>query len=138
MDNQQVDADLTRLPTGTAGWCALVDHALALGDLSEVDYLELKGTLPFAASSDWKRSAVLLSRTVLGLANRMPDSAERHLGGHGVVLVGIDGGNATARRTGVLASGLSMGIVSTGCSPPPSSASSRTWLTRRRTPCSLN
>lgn len=92
VDNQQVDADLTRLPTGTAGWCALVDHALALGDLSEVDYLELKGTLPFAASSDRKRSAVLLSRTVLGLANRMPDSAERHLDGHGVVLVGIDGG----------------------------------------------
>jgi hypothetical protein len=85
-----VEADLSHLPTGTAGWCALIDHALTLGDRSEVDFLELKGRLPFTEKSDRKRSAAAVSRAVLGAANRMPDMAERHLGGHGVVLVGID------------------------------------------------
>lgn len=68
-----------------------MDHALSLGDLSEVDWLELKGALPFAAKSDRKRSAVVLARAVLGLANRAPDVASQHLGGFGVVLVGIEG-----------------------------------------------
>lgn len=86
-----MDPDLSRLPTGTAGWCALVDHALALGDLSEVDWLELKGDLPFGDKSDRKRSAVVVARAALGLSNRMPDTADKHMGGHGVVLVGLLG-----------------------------------------------
>lgn len=85
-----VEADLTRLPTGSSGWRALADYALTLGDLSEVDWLELKGTLPFTNRQDRKRSAVVLSRAIIGMANRMPDSAQNHLGGFGVVLVGID------------------------------------------------
>ena len=84
-----MDVDLSRIPAGTAGWCALVDHALALGDLSEVDYLELKGKLPFGEKSDRKRSAVVVARALLGLSNRMPDSAAKHLGGYGVVFVGL-------------------------------------------------
>lgn len=84
-------ADLSRLPSGQAGWLALVEHALLLGDLAEVDYLELKGGLPFAQAADRKRSAVVLARAVLGLSNRMPDTAAKHLGGHGVVLVGVRG-----------------------------------------------
>lgn len=87
-----MDVDLSRLPTGTARWQALVSHALALGDLSEVDHLELKGRLPFESKADRKRSAVIVARAVLGMANRMPDAAERHLGGYGVILVGIDQG----------------------------------------------
>ncbi|MGH3976957.1 MAG: hypothetical protein ACRDS9_27105 [Pseudonocardiaceae bacterium] len=85
-----MDADLSRLPAGTGGWVALVNHALALGDLSEVDYLELKGALSFTERQDRKRSAVVVSRAILGMANRMPDLAEKHLGGAGVVFVGID------------------------------------------------
>lgn len=85
-----MNTDLSRLPAGTAGWVALVDHALALGDLSEVDYLELKGALSFTERQDRKRSAVVMSRAILGMANRMPDLAEKHLGGSGVVLIGID------------------------------------------------
>lgn len=85
-----MDADLSRLPTGTAGWLALANHALALGDLSEVDYLELKGTLAFTERQERKRSAVVLSRAILGMANRMPEIAQKHLGGCGVVFVGID------------------------------------------------
>ncbi len=84
-----MDVDLSRLPPGTAGWLALADHALALGDLSEVDYLELKGALRFNERQDRKRSAVVLSRAILAMANRMPDAAARHLGGYSVVLVGI-------------------------------------------------
>lgn len=83
-----VDADLSRLPTGTSGWLSLVNYALALGDLSEVDYLELKGRLAFT-QGEGKRSALVLSRAILGMANRMPDLAERHLGGFGIVFVGI-------------------------------------------------
>ena len=82
--------DLSRLPAGTGGWIALVNHALALGDLSEVDYLELKGALSFTGRQDRRRSAVVVSRAILGMANRMPDLAEKHLSGSGVVFVGID------------------------------------------------
>lgn len=57
-DNLGVEVDLSRLPTGSTGWQALVDHALSLGDLSEVGYLELKGTLPFGERASRKRSAV--------------------------------------------------------------------------------
>ena len=85
-----MDVDLSRLPAGTVGWLALVNHALSLGDLSEVDYLELKGALSFTERPDRKRSAVVLSRAILGMANRMPELAEKHLNGSGVVLVGID------------------------------------------------
>ena len=88
-----MDVDLSRLPAGTSGWLALADHALALGDLAEVDYLELKGALPFGERRDRKRSAVVISRAVLGMSNRMPELASKHLGGAGVVLVGIDQGN---------------------------------------------
>ncbi|MEJ7743760.1 MAG: hypothetical protein WKF73_15225 [Nocardioidaceae bacterium] len=86
-----MDLDLTRLPTGSTGWHALVDYAQSLGDLSEVGYLELKGTLPFGEKASRKRSAVVISRAVLGMGNRMPDVAAAHLGGHGVVLVGTQG-----------------------------------------------
>ena len=90
VNNYSVDADLSRLPAGASGWLALANYALALGDLSEVDYLELKGALSFTERPDRKRSAVVLSRAILGMANRMPDFAEKHLGGAGVVLIGID------------------------------------------------
>lgn len=82
-----MDVEPTRLPTGTAAWLALVNLTLTLGDLSEVDWLELKGRLPFMAKGDRKWSAVILARAVLGLANRSPGAAERHLGGHGMDLV---------------------------------------------------
>jgi hypothetical protein len=86
-----VEADFSRLPTGNAAWLALVDHAITLGDLAEVDFLEFKGTLPFTDRAGRKRSAATLSRAVLALSNRLPDVAERHLGGYGIVLVGIKG-----------------------------------------------
>lgn len=86
-----MDVDLARLPTGTAGWLALANYALALGDLSEVDYLELKGPLSFTERQPRKRSAVVLTRAILGMANRMPDLAEKHLSGAGVIFVGISG-----------------------------------------------
>jgi len=86
-----MEADLARMPTGTSGWHALVDYACSLGDLSEIDWFELKTTLPFGTKADKKRSAVVLARAVLGMANRMPDAAGKHLSGHGVILVGIQG-----------------------------------------------
>jgi hypothetical protein len=84
-----MEADLSELPTGTGGWCSLIDHALSLGDLSEVDWLELKGSLRFGEKSERKHSAVVIARAVLGFSNRMPDAVRRHLGGYGVVLVGV-------------------------------------------------
>lgn len=85
-----MDADLSRLPVGTSGWLTLVNYALELGDLSEVDYLELKGALSFTDRQSRKRSAVVVSRAILAMANRMPDLAEKHFSGSGVVFVGID------------------------------------------------
>lgn len=90
-----VTADMSKLPTGAAGWAALVDHALSLGDLSEVDHLELKTTLPFGDRPDRKRSGALLARQVLGFGNRMPDVAAQHLSGYAVVLVGVSDGKVT-------------------------------------------
>lgn len=87
-----VDVDLSKLPTGTTGWHALVSYAVLLGDLSELDYLELKGTLQFAAPRERKRSAIIVARAVLGMANRMPDAAQKHLSGSGVILVGVEQG----------------------------------------------
>lgn len=84
-----MEADLTRLPLGESGWRALVDHALTLGDLAEVDYLELKGALPFERRPAKKRSAYTIGRAILGMANRPTHVAARHLGGNGVVLVGV-------------------------------------------------
>ncbi|RNL80722.1 hypothetical protein EFW17_22575 [Halostreptopolyspora alba] len=78
------------MPTGASGWLALVDYATSLGDLSEVGWLELKGALSFTGRTDRKRSVVVVSRAILGMANRIPDSAQKHLGGYGVVFVGID------------------------------------------------
>lgn len=86
-----MEADLSRLPTGNAAWLALIDHAVSLGDLAEVDHLEFKGKLPFTDRTERKRSAATLARAVLGLSNRLPDVAERFLGGYGVVLVGVQG-----------------------------------------------
>lgn len=81
--------DESRLPTGDIGWAALIEHALSLGDLAEVDFLELKGHLPFTGS-DKKRSFAMLAREILAFANRMPDEGSGRLGGHAVILVGID------------------------------------------------
>jgi hypothetical protein len=92
-----MEADLSRLPTGASGWLALVAYATSLGDLAEVDWLELKGALSFAEKSARKRSAVIVSRAILGMSNRMPDIAQTHLGGSGIILVGID--NATVVGT---------------------------------------
>lgn len=50
----------------------------------------MKGALSFTERQHRKRSAVVLSRAILGMANRMPNLAEQHLGGSGVVFVGID------------------------------------------------
>jgi hypothetical protein len=89
-----VTVDLSHVPISPDAWCALIDHALSLGDKCEVDYLELKGTLSFA-KGDSKASAATIAKAILGMANRMPDVAELHLDGYGVVLVGIAGGVVT-------------------------------------------
>lgn len=86
-----MEFDQSRLPTGRSGWIAVIDHALSLGDLSELDYLELKGALSFEKACA-RASGATIARAVLGLANRMPDVAGQHLAGHGVILVGIAGG----------------------------------------------
>jgi hypothetical protein len=93
-----VSADFSKLPTGAATWANLVDHALSLGDLSEVDFFELKTILPFDNRTDRKRSGALLARQILGFANRMPDVAAAHFGGFAVVLVGVCGGDVTGAQ----------------------------------------
>lgn len=86
-----MEADLSRLPTGASGWLLLIEYATSLGDLAEVDWFELKGALSFADKASRKRSAVVVARAILGMSNRMPDVAQKHVDGHGVILVGIDG-----------------------------------------------
>jgi hypothetical protein len=88
-----VSEDFSTYPTGQTGWCALIDHAIALGgDISEVEWFELKDRLSFGTRPDRKASAFILAKAIIGMANRMPDAAARHVGGHGVILVGLKDG----------------------------------------------
>lgn len=78
------------LPTGDVGWHALLDYVLARGGAvdDERDWLELKSELDL----DTKAGVVSLARFAIAAANRHPSSAASHLGGHAVLLVGIQGG----------------------------------------------
>lgn len=86
--------DLSLVPISPDDYRALIDHVLALGDKAEADYLELKGTLSFASGSR-KEAAFIVARAIIGMANRSPLVAGHHLGGHGVILVGISDGAVT-------------------------------------------
>ena len=84
-----LNVDPTRLPGRPAEWVAFltaVEHA-APGD--EQTWLEWKSTLDLTSRRD---VGMILSKAILAMANRDPDDAVRTMGGHGIVIVGLEAG----------------------------------------------
>ena len=84
-----LNVDPTRLPGRPAEWVsflAAVEHA-ASGD--EQTWLEWKSTLDLTSRHD---VGMILSKAILAMANRDPEDAARTMGGHGIVIVGLEAG----------------------------------------------
>jgi len=80
--------DFDHVPSGDLGWLELVEHSRTYGDWAEADFLELKSDLDFSKAG--KATAFSkIAKYVLGSANRSVEAAERHLGGHGLLLIGV-------------------------------------------------
>jgi hypothetical protein len=84
---------------------AVVDAVWAASSADELDWIEWKSSL------DLSNKAVrgTLARHILGLANRMPETAVSHVGGRGFMVVGAEPGD----RCGITAADpadLSQGI----------------------------
>lgn len=68
----------------------LIDAIVAADPHDEQDWLEWKSALDLRS----KAGQFALSRAILGMANRDPDRAARHVGGLGYVVVGAQAGGA--------------------------------------------
>lgn len=77
--------DSSRLPIGDDGWNRFLVWAGSVGVNDENDWVEIKG----AVDPTSRVGGAKIAKYILGAANRHPDDAARHLGGHGVLLVGI-------------------------------------------------
>lgn len=85
------DIDLSRLPTGTRSWAALVKWAAASDDRLERYFLELKSDVDLTE----KRGRHKVAKFILGAANRDPVKAAKRFGGHAVLLLGVGNGKAS-------------------------------------------
>jgi hypothetical protein len=74
---------------------AVVDGVLAASPADELDWIEWKGSLDLSS----KAVRGTLARHILGMANRMPETAASHAGGRGFMVVGAEPGD----RRGVTA-----------------------------------
>jgi hypothetical protein len=82
--------DPTTLPGRPTEWVALltaIEHADP-GD--EQTWLEWKSTLDLTSRQD---VGTILSKAILAMANRDPQEAARTMGGHGIVIVGLESGS---------------------------------------------
>lgn len=90
-------ADFDHIPSGDRGWLELVEHSRTYGDLAEADFLELKSDLDFSKGGK-ATTFSKIAKYVLGSANRSVEAALRHLGGHGLLLVGVTQGEVTGTQ----------------------------------------
>jgi hypothetical protein len=80
--------DFTMLPRGQMAWSDLVEHVRDTGDDYETDYLEVKSDVD--PTTNVGRAKI--AKYILGSANRLPDLAEMHFEGHGVMVLGVQKG----------------------------------------------
>lgn len=81
--------DTTRLPTGAIGWTALFAAVEAAAPEDENQWLEFKAGIDPGTPD----GAAALAKAIVAFANRRVDIAQKWLGGHALVLVGIEPGN---------------------------------------------
>jgi hypothetical protein len=80
--------DTSRPPHGERQRKALLAEIQAGGDTVENHYLELKRQLDFTS----KEETTKIAKFILGAANRLPATAERHFGGYAVMVIGAEKG----------------------------------------------
>jgi hypothetical protein len=80
--------DTSRPPHGERQRKALLSEIQAGGDSVENHYLELKRQLDFTS----KEETTKIAKFILGAANRLPATAERHFGGYAVMVIGAEKG----------------------------------------------
>lgn len=80
--------DTSRPPHGERQRKALLAEIVAGGDTAEKHYLEIKRQLDFSS----KEETTKIAKFILGAANRLPATAERHFGGHAVMVIGAEQG----------------------------------------------
>ncbi|WP_133162918.1 hypothetical protein [Arthrobacter glacialis] len=66
----------------------MLAEILAGGDTAEKHYLEIKRQLDFSS----KEETTKLAKFILGAANRLPATADRHFGGYAVMVIGAEKG----------------------------------------------
>lgn len=81
--------DTSRPPLGERQRKALLAEILAGGDTAEKHYLEVKRQLDFSS----KEETTKVAKFILGAANRLPATAERHFGGYAVMVIGAEKGS---------------------------------------------
>ena len=84
-----LDFDASRLPTGSLGWAALFTAVEAAAPEDENQWLEFKA----GVDPSTPEGAATLAKAVVAFANRRVDVAEKWLGGHALILVGIEPGD---------------------------------------------
>jgi len=72
----------------------VVDAFLAALPADELGWIEWKGSLDLSS----KAVRGILARHILGMANRMPETAASHAGGRAFIVVGRSPGTAAASR----------------------------------------
>jgi hypothetical protein len=85
-----LNLDTSRAPARPSEFLALVLAVHGADASDESSWLEWKSTLDFRSG---KHARVHVARAILGLANRMPDDAARHMEGHGFLVVGVEPGS---------------------------------------------
>jgi hypothetical protein len=82
------------LPTGTIGWTRLFEAIEQAEATDETEWIEYKaGVDPSNAAG-----RAHIARAILAFANRDPQRAAQWLGGHGLVIVGLEPGNNAGCR----------------------------------------
>lgn len=80
--------DTSRPPHGERQRKALLAEVVTGGDTAEKHYLEIKRQLDFSS----KEETTKIAKFILGAANRLPVTAERHFGGYAVMVIGAEQG----------------------------------------------
>jgi hypothetical protein len=89
--------DTSRPPHGERTRKAILDAIVAMGDMTEKHYLEVKSELNIAAKADIAK----IAKFILGAANRSPQTADRHFGGYAVMVLGAKQGGLPGVASGI-------------------------------------
>jgi hypothetical protein len=84
-----IDYEVSRLPTGALGWQGLLAAIESSAATDENMWLEHKAGL----DPSTKPGAAALAKAIIAFANRDPNRSTAWLGGHAIVVIGLEPGN---------------------------------------------